>query len=511
MAQSDIAALGLPLSAGDLHDSLAVAVAAGLRQCVGEASGGLDAAFDSSWGVTSVPALRYRRSGVKWFQDGGTLRKADYTSGAVGSASTVFQLVDASKSWSPGYWAWASIYIVSGTGAGQYRWVAASGSNWLAPDRPFDALDASSVYEVAQLPAAGGLRVDAQGTNLLLYSDDLSTSAWTRSATTVTSGAGSAPEVGESACLVATTTANAQHYVESGAVACSAGQSYTASVFLKSGGLGFAAVALASSAFGGECLVLVDLATGAVVGQDNGTSATVAATRVTAFVGGWWRVAVSAVAAASGSGTVRVYVGTSAAVTAGGQGLPSFAGAGSAGVYVWRAQLEAAPYASSPIRTTSAAFTRARDSVALPLRDLLSAAATVVVDYEAAGFAAAYTGPFCTDNASVGTGELNLFFHATAERADLAKLGGVAVSHPGQPEYHTPYREVLVVDGLAGAVTLYRNGRLSGTASGASFALGAATTANLMGNAGDTANLPGVLRRLRILPRAVDGLTAQLL
>jgi hypothetical protein len=132
---------------------------------------------------------------------------------------------------------------------------------------------------------------------------------------------------------------------------------YTASVFVKAAGYNFAFLNLSNSAFGANAQqAFFNLTTGAIVSQSAGANAT-----ITPVGNGWYRISV----AATSLGTAGNYVMAFAASITGGS--LTYAGDGVSGIYAWGAQVEAAPFASSYIRTDTVAVTRAADLLNVPL------------------------------------------------------------------------------------------------------------------------------------------------
>lgn len=81
-----------------------------------------------------------------------------------------------------------------------------------------------------------------------------------------------------------------------------------------------------------------------------------------AYASGWRRASV-VMTLSTGSSSVRFYVVQD-------DSAPTYLGDGASGLYVWRTQLEAGGFASSPIKTEGSAVTRAADQISIATSDL---------------------------------------------------------------------------------------------------------------------------------------------
>jgi hypothetical protein len=187
-----------------------------------------------------------------------------------------------------------------------------------------------------------GVLVEGARTNLLTYSQEFDDASWAKVNATVTANATTAPDGTSTADLLVANTASAQHRLDQTTTIAAAAHTY--SVFLKAGGYNFANIRVGSVGVG--------------INLSDGTTNTLSAgcsVLVTALANGWYRLALTCTAL--GNDTVRINV-TDTATVAG-----SFTGDGTSGVYVWGAQLEAASFASSYVKSEAAAATRAADVV----------------------------------------------------------------------------------------------------------------------------------------------------
>lgn len=196
-----------------------------------------------------------------------------------------------------------------------------------------------------------GILLETDTTNLLLRSQDMSLSPWVNHGNllTITEDIGVAPDGTTSATRLVSTTGNGLHRVWQ-QIAPTLGTTYTFSVYLKAAGTRY--VYVNCSAMLGAQLA-VDLTTGAYASVGSGPFT------VTALPNGWWRVAVTGVAASTANGP---WLQANTSLAAADQ---SFAGDGVSGFLAWGAQLEARGSASSYVATAAVPATRAADVAGL--------------------------------------------------------------------------------------------------------------------------------------------------
>jgi hypothetical protein len=215
---------------------------------------------------------------------------------------------------------------------------------------------ASGVARFDHNPTTGeslGLLVEEQRTNLMLRSEDFSTS-WTNSNSTedtnvIVSPAGTL--TGDK--IVEDTSSNVHNVFQN--LTTVIGTSYAFSVYAKRAGrdlqmlFGFNDVT-------DNPYANFDLSTG-VVSQTNGT--------ITAAIqnvgNGWYRCSVVVTSAVTTNFTCALGLINSTTATRD----PSYTGDGYSGIYIWGAQLEAGAFPTSYIATTSASVTRNADAASM--------------------------------------------------------------------------------------------------------------------------------------------------
>jgi hypothetical protein len=200
-----------------------------------------------------------------------------------------------------------------------------------------------------------GLLVEEQRTNLLIWSEEFDDAAWTPIGLLAfgsgsTANAIASPNGQITADLLTESTTTGTHQVQQTA-SVTIGQVYTYSVFCKLGPNAVRRIQLlvTNANFTVTPIATFDLTTGTVVSAVQGTAS------ITSYANGWYRLALNTIAATStgvnGFHFRLVDTGTN----------NSYTGDGSAGLYLWGAQLEAGAFPTSYIPTTTAAVTRSAD------------------------------------------------------------------------------------------------------------------------------------------------------
>lgn len=179
-------------------------------------------------------------------------------------------------------------------------------------------------------------------TNLLLMSRDFNTAPWIKTRITVSSNAITAPDgalEGDKFIEAATTGSHndAQNF------ACTAGQAYTCWAVVKAAERDRVDLALGGSF--GSMGVTFNLTAGTAVPR-LGTATWI----MTSLGGGWWLVAITGTALATGTATLYVSV-------ADGTGAVSYTGDGASGIYVSDSQVDTGSVATARIITTTAPVT----------------------------------------------------------------------------------------------------------------------------------------------------------
>ena len=197
--------------------------------------------------------------------------------------------------------------------------------------------------------SAGELLLEDAGTNLISYSEEFDDSYWGKVNATIDANAFTAPDGTLTADTLIPATSSGEQRVRRDVTGLSSDTTYTLSVYAKAAGYNFVAINHGNYLVA-DHLTYFNLNTGTVATNAAGNTAS-----ITDVGNGWYRCSVTRTT--DSSQTVissRFYVAET-------DGVASFTGDGTSGIYVWGAQLEANPYATSYIPTSGSTATRAAD------------------------------------------------------------------------------------------------------------------------------------------------------
>ena len=211
----------------------------------------------------------------------------------------------------------------------------------------------SSAVNVPRLDYTGStcpsLLVEPQRTNLALYSEQFDNAVWTETRATVVSNATIAPDGNLTADKLIPSIDNNTHLLQQSNIPVTA-QIYTATVYAKKGEYDTVRLFL-SNLWSPNPNATFNLTTKSIVSTQNGTA------KITELTNGWFKLEITSDinAIAGSNGKLFIYGGNN--------GLVSFEGDGTSGVFIWGAQLEAGANATSYIPTTTASVTRNADLI----------------------------------------------------------------------------------------------------------------------------------------------------
>lgn len=197
--------------------------------------------------------------------------------------------------------------------------------------------------------ACKGLLIEESRTNLLTYSQDFDNAVWTKSRSSVSANATTAPDGTVTADKLVEDTSTNSHLVEE-VTTVTSGVAYTYSAFVKAAER---TEVLVQMYIGASFGVVVNLSTGAFVTNSGSPTST----SIQALPNGWYRVSVTATSLTTGNGYCDIYPRSGSTAI--------YTGDGTSGLYIWGAQLEAGSFATSYIPTTSAQVTRAADAASM--------------------------------------------------------------------------------------------------------------------------------------------------
>jgi len=207
--------------------------------------------------------------------------------------------------------------------------------------------------------AAQGLLIEEQRTNLATNSADFSSAFGViGTSLTVTSDVTTSPDGGTNADSVVESAATEIHYAVKD-FSITGNATYSFSVFVKNfSGSRYVGLRVSNTTWTNRIAAVFDPRTGTwAIAPSTAGSATGATGAIQDVGNGWYKVTIIGLPDPAAA-TVRLTVALSNTPTS---SLPSYAGDGTSGVYIWGAQLEAGAFPTSYIPTTTTALTRAAD------------------------------------------------------------------------------------------------------------------------------------------------------
>jgi len=196
-----------------------------------------------------------------------------------------------------------------------------------------------------------GLLIEEARTNLLTYSQDLTT--WNPINLSVSNNVSTAPDGTTTADKIIPSTSDVIHIIYSANTISSITGTYTVSIFAKADGYNFLILALDGASDGGLFPGVAGFSL--IDGTYQITDGTVSASSQN-LGNGWYRLSVTGTSSSTVTASPYVCPATGKAF-----GNAYFAGNGTSGVLVWGAQVEAGTFPTSYIPTTASTVTRAAD------------------------------------------------------------------------------------------------------------------------------------------------------
>ena len=190
--------------------------------------------------------------------------------------------------------------------------------------------------------------------NLLLRSEEFDDASWTKTRSSVTANAITAPNgtlTGDK--LIDSTDASTSHHI-SQSISFVSGTTYTVSIFAKQAEIRYLRLGFNAIPFGATQIVFFDLLNGVISSNPNALAAS-----ITDAGNGWWRLAVTATATSTASDLISIRLSENGTVS-------NYTGTGTNGIYIWGAQLETGTYAGDYAKTEGSAASTARTAAYLP-------------------------------------------------------------------------------------------------------------------------------------------------
>jgi len=332
-----------------------------------------------------------------------------------------------------------------------------------ATDEPAFEFNADGSYK--------GLLVEPAATNVCLQSEDSSTTWAASGDTTVTANATTAPDGNTTADKLGDdgATGPGSVYVQQ-AITVSAGTKYTASAFFKADGLAFARL-LASDYDGATNGYQLFELSGA---GSKGTPSNLDDSKIEAYPNGWYRCSITwTQGAADTSFTFRTQVASS--ISSGTVDLD-----GTSSIFVWGAQVEEGPIATSYIPTTTASVTRNKDDITLGSASSLIGQTEGTLYIEVDWRSATGTSQHLV-NASDGTSNNRfVIYNSSGNFNTYAEANGVQLTNQGESSTAYSGIQKIAFAYKTNDLELYRNGSsISTDTSGSLAALATLTDIDL--------------------------------
>jgi hypothetical protein len=196
----------------------------------------------------------------------------------------------------------------------------------------------------------GSLLLEPQRTNLNLYSNNLENAYWTLFQATRTINSAVSPDGTTNAIkLTEDTTTNFHSIYLPTSITVTSGQTYSRSVYLKQSGRMWASLVITDNAITSRAWF--DLQNGVVGTVNIGLTA-----QITNVGNGWYRCTITKTAVLTSFSSLAIEMAIS-------NGVSSYLGNGTSGVFIFGAQLEKGAYPTSYIPTTTTALTRNADLI----------------------------------------------------------------------------------------------------------------------------------------------------
>ena len=348
-----------------------------------------------------------------------------------------------------------------------------------------------------------GILIEEQRTNLLLRSEEFDNASWTKASTTVTANATISPDgalnadkviVSNGITMGTSSAAGIRQTISKAASAIT----YTYTAFAKAGEFNSIFLFMSNAALSATARCIFNLAAGTAsatttVGAFTGTSAT-----ITAVGNGWYRCSLTTTTDTDTSLRCDIWPSDTVATT----------GNGTSGIFAFGAQLEAGAFATSYIPTVASTVTRSADVATITGQNFAQwyrqDEGALVADFDTTVLRASGTTVHNVASADAGStaNQIALYAYANfvAGRVNTGGVGQADINGGGSPANNVTIKSGIAYALNSVAVTV--NGVTPGTDNTATVP----TVDRLsLGHVGSSNQLNGHIRNIRFIPaRAAD-------
>ena len=216
------------------------------------------------------------------------------------------------------------------------------------------------VYNGSAWVNEGVLAESEARTNLVTYSSEFDNGAWTKNDSSIQSNVIISPDGTLTGDKIVENTNTTWHGISQPSASLTSGTTYTATFFVKKAERSIVQILFGSSTHGLSAYANFDILNG-VLGTVSGGTAS-----ITNIGNNWYRISYSSTATSTATGGALCAIVPSTTSAR----VQSYTGDGTSGIYIWGAQLEAAPTPSSYIPTAGSTVTRAAETFLIPAANL---------------------------------------------------------------------------------------------------------------------------------------------
>ena len=313
-----------------------------------------------------------------------------------------------------------------------------------------------------------GLLVEPAATNICLQSEDFSTT-WLEVNATITTNDTTAPDGNSTADKLNDDGGGGTgEVVVYQTITVAANTKYTASVFLKADGLNWAVLNARDYDGTTDAYQYFDLSTGSL-----GTSANLDDSSIEAYPNGWYRCSITwTQGAADTSFTFRIDVADA-------DNDSDVDRDGTSSIFVWGAQVETGPIATSYIPTTTASVTRNKDDITLGSASSLIGQTEGTLYVEVDWRSATGTSQHLVNASDKTSNNRFVIYNSSGNFNMYAEANGVQLTNQGESSTAYSGIQKIAFAYKTNDLELYRNGSTIGTGTGSLASLATLTDIDL--------------------------------